>query len=129
MLGHAGRCGVCGADLSQPDRPFPANRVPDLQALVETSAVPVLADFWAPWCGPCRSMEPEIVRLAARQAGRLLVVKVNTDVDAMMGTVHHITAVPTLILFSGGREISRRAGALPAPRIEAWIDESLGVPG
>jgi len=128
-LGRPGRCGACAAELPPPARPFPADQAAELQAIVGSSAVPVLADFWAPWCGPCRSMAPEIDRLAERQAGRLLVLKVNTDVDPMMGTIHHITAVPTLILFSGGREISRRAGALPAPRIEAWVDEALGVPG
>ena len=129
MIGRAGSCGECGHDLPQPAATFAADSATELDHHVATSSVPILAEFWAPWCGPCRSMQPELERLALRQAGRLLVLMVNTDVDPMIGPLHRITAVPTLVLFSGGREITRRAGALSAPRIEAWIDEALGVPG
>jgi thioredoxin 2 len=129
MIGHPSQCGECGQDLPQPSTTIGADDASVLAHFVATCSVPVLADFWAPWCGPCRSMAPELDRLAKRQAGRLLIVKVNTDVDPMTGPLHRITAVPTLVLFSAGREISRRAGALSAARIESWIDEALGVPG
>ena len=90
--------------------------------VAERATVPVLVDLWAPWCGPCRMVAPELVKVAARNAGRLLVVKVNTDALADLGERFGIRSIPTLAVFAGGREVGRTAGARPAADIERFVE-------
>jgi thioredoxin 2 len=89
--------------------------------LVKEAAIPVVVDYWAPWCGPCRMVAPELVKVASRNAGKLLVVKVNTDALADLGQRDNIRSIPTLAVFAGGREVARSAGARPAAEIEAFV--------
>jgi thioredoxin len=99
----------------------------NFQSEVLEAEQPVLVDFWAPWCGPCKMVAPEIAKVAERNAGRFLVVKVNTDVDPAVGSVHRIQSIPTMALFAGGREAARTMGARPAAQIEGFVREALGV--
>ena len=90
-------------------------------ALVAQWPLKVVVDFWAPWCGPCRMVAPELQKVAAANAGRYLVVKVNTDALPELGERFSIRSIPTMAVFAGGREVARTAGARPAADIEAFV--------
>ncbi len=95
----------------------------DFDRLVVNASVPIVVDYWAPWCGPCRMVAPELAKVAARSGGRFLVVKVNTDQLPDLGERFGIRSIPTLALFTGGREAGRISGARPAAAIEQFIDQ------
>ena len=123
-LGETSRCGQCKRELVPPGTPIEVARSADFDRLVAGASVPVVVDYWAPWCGPCRMVAPELQKVAARLAGRVLVVKVNTDVLADLGERFQIRSIPTLAVFAGGREVARTAGARPAADIEAFIAQA-----
>jgi thioredoxin 2 len=118
------RCGRCKADLPLPSEPVEAPDAASFDALIAAAPVPVLVDFWAPWCGPCRMMAPEIEKAAKRMAGATLVVKVNTDAVPELGERFGIRSIPTLAVFRNGREASRAAGARPASDILALVEQA-----
>ena len=124
-LGDAVRCGQCKQPLTAPSVPIELHETSDFDRLVARSSLPVVVDYWAPWCGPCRMVAPELEKVAARQAGRVLVVKVNTDALSDLGQRFNVRSIPTLAIFAGGREIARTTGARPAPDIEAFIAQSV----
>ena len=115
------RCGACRAAISAPSVPLDVSTSDDFDRLIGQASVPVVVDYWAPWCGPCRAVAPELAKVAARAQGRFLVVKVNTDALADLGQRFGIRSIPTMAVFKGGREISRMSGAMPAADIEAFI--------
>jgi thioredoxin 2 len=94
-------------------------------AHVERGTLPVLVDFWAPWCGPCRMMAPVLDRTAAERATVLRVAKVNTDEQQQLAGRFGIRSIPTLILFRQGREIARQSGAMDAASLSRWLDHVL----
>ncbi len=124
-LADAGNCGACGVPLPPLGTPIGVERAVHLQELLDTSAVPVLVDFWAPWCVPCVALAADVQRVAARHAGRLLIVKANIDADPATAQLHRIMSVPTLAVFEDGVELDRQIGALPAKHIEEWVAASL----
>ena len=126
-LGGEAKCGSCGTALRPPSEPLAVDQGAELDRLLRESGLPVLVDFWAPWCGPCRTVAPEMAKVAERNAGKLLVVKVNTDVDPKVGAEHRIQSIPTMAVFQQGREVSRTLGARPAAQIEGFVRQALGV--
>ena len=120
-LDRAVRCADCKTALPLPSEPIEMTASELFDSLIKESAIPVVVDYWAPWCGPCRMVAPELIKVAARNAGRFLVVKVNTDALADLGQRFGIRSIPTLALFAGGREVARTAGARPAADIEAFV--------
>jgi thioredoxin 2 len=126
-LGDDVRCGRCKYALKAPGFPIEVHSTADFDRLVSRSTLPVVVDYWAPWCGPCRMVAPELQKVAARQAGVVLVVKVNTDELADLGERYSIRSIPTLAVFAGGKEVARSAGAQPADQIEAFIRQSTAT--
>jgi thioredoxin 2 len=114
------RCGHCHTMLAAPSHPIEVSGAV-FDALISASSVPVVIDFWAPWCGPCRAMAPELDKVAHRMTGRVLVVKVNTEAEPALGERFGIRSIPTLAVFRGGREVTRAAGARPAADIERLV--------
>lgn len=122
------RCGRCKKELPAASAPVEVASASDFDRLVASAAIPIVVDFWAPWCSPCRMVAPEIEKVAARQAGRLLVVKVNTDAVDDLGQRLRIMSIPTMAVYKGGREVARTTGARPATDIEAFVESALGAP-
>ncbi|AIE86872.1 thioredoxin [Fimbriimonas ginsengisoli] len=89
------------------------------------SDVPVLVDFWAEWCGPCKAIGPSIEQLAVDYAGRAKVVKIDVDSEGDLAQRYGIMSIPALVVFKGGKEVDRMVGAAPKPQIAALIDRAL----
>ena len=119
------RCGRCKTELPRVGAPVDVATRAEFDSLLSASSLPVVVDFWAPWCGPCKMVAPEIQKVASRQAGRLLVVKVNTDEVEGVGDRLGIRSIPTMAVFKDGREVARTSGARPASDIEAFVSNAL----
>jgi thioredoxin 2 len=124
-LGQTARCGQCKQPVQTSSTPLEVGTTADFDTLVSQSVVPIVIDYWAPWCGPCRAVAPELEKVAKRSDGRFLVVKVNTDQLPDLGERHAIRSIPTLAVFSGGREVQRMTGARPSADIEALIAQAI----
>ena len=126
-LGEEFRCGNCHAELRPPGEPIEMTNESQFEALTQRSALPVLVDFWAPWCGPCKMMAPELANAASAGAGEWITAKLNTEEVPALAQRLVIHAIPTLVLFESGREIARQSGALSAAAIRQFIQRSEGA--
>jgi thioredoxin 1 len=97
----------------------------NFQAEVLESDIPVLVDFWAPWCGPCRAVAPVVEEIAGEKAGQLKVSKLNTDENQQTAIQYNVLSIPTLIVFKNGQEVKRVTGAYPKKRLEAEIEPAI----
>jgi thioredoxin 2 len=120
-LDRATRCGNCHTLLPPVASPVDALEVESFDVILRHASVPVVVDFWAPWCGPCRMMAPELENSAHQLAGRALFVKVNTDAAPELGSRYGIRSIPTLAVFQDGRERSRVTGVRSAADIQSLV--------
>ena len=117
-MGEDPKCGKCGAALLD-GAPAELGEN-ELEPFVQRTELPVLVDFWAPWCGPCRAMAPHFERAAKSLKDRVRLVKVNTEEAPGLASRYGIRAIPTLVLFRNGTETKRMSGALDAGALEQW---------
>jgi thioredoxin 2 len=118
------RCGSCHAEIDSANPPFYASD-DDLDALVGKSPLPVLVDFYADWCGPCRTLAPVLTELARKHTGRLLVAKIDTERHQRVAARLGVTGIPALFLYKDGVVVAETTGARPLPALESWIAPHL----
>ena len=114
------QCGKCGKPILL-DRPIAISDA-SFERVTTDTTVPVVVDFYADWCGPCKIMAPLLDDVAHRRAGELLVVKLDTDRNPVTGERFSIRGIPTLIAFRDGKEVARRVGAVPPAELEAFLN-------
>jgi thioredoxin 2 len=126
-LGKTTRCGQCKTPIPPPDGPIEVTDTAVFDAASAASTLPLIIDFWAPWCGPCRMVAPELERVARETSGRYLVLKVNTDQLTDVASRFNIQSIPTLAIVFRGREIDRFSGARPAAAILAFAQQAMAA--
>lgn len=122
-LADTGRCGSCKNEFAPANEPIAVDTAL-FDEIIQQARVPILVDFWAEWCRPCRMAAPEVARTAAEQAGRALVLKVDTEQNPQLSARYNVRGIPNFAVFNSGRLVFQQAGLVGHQQMEQWLDQA-----
>ena len=125
-LADTGRCGACKSPLPPISEPVEVN-VEEFDEIIHEARVPVLIDFWAAWCGPCRIAAPEVERTAREMAGRAIVLKVDTERYPQLAARYQVRGIPNFAVFTEGRLVKQQAGVVDHQVMESWLNSATAT--